>query len=318
MRINWPSCAECVSIAFVVLHGWQSARGGLGWPRLASRRACVLGLGLTIGLLSGEAGVQASSSPHAPEVEPLGSPLWPLESAGPVALDVRPERQQSAPRPGAPGAPPRAKPSAARGAAERAHAQSGETKDHAAGESSASRPRFTPLEPETAGRCLALAWHARTGREIRADSLAVLLSHWALETARGERMVEHNFGGVKGESPSGHSVRLWTRELKQGRVVRALRRFRSYATPEEGAKDYLDLLAQRYRGAYRAMIRGLPGEFVRVLEQRGYFTDHAGAYRRAMQRLWREFVPLARQLESDPVDVSARACRRPAGSSPGR
>lgn len=154
------------------------------------------------------------------------------------------------------------------------------------------------LTPEVAARCLADAWHERHGVPLGSGGLGVLWAHWALETGRGQRMVGYNFGGIKGRSPHGASVRLWTREREGEQHRKVLRHFRAYASPEAGARDYLSLLATRYPKALRAAARGRVVDFVHALERGGYFTDDVQAYKRAVIGLYAEFVQGGRLAET--------------------
>jgi hypothetical protein len=164
-----------------------------------------------------------------------------------------------------------------------------ETSRDLSGAGEEALPR-TPLDPEAAARHLARAWKNAAGRPLGEEGLAVLWSHWALETARGERMVGYNFGGLKGHSPAGESVRLWTRERHDDELALVRRRFRAYTSPEDGARDYVELLRERYPRARRAVERGSVVDFVLGLAERGYFTDDPDRYLRAMRSLGREFL----------------------------
>ena len=164
---------------------------------------------------------------------------------------------------------------------------------------SASRPsaqpagvpkRSTPMAPETATRHLANAWHHVTGSPASEQTLSVLWAQWALETGRGQRMVGFNFAGLKGEGPDGISVLWWTREESPTGQSRVLCRFRAYATPEDGARDYVRVLRERFRAALAAAKHGDVKGFVQALARRGYFTDDAATYERSLSSLAREFM----------------------------
>jgi hypothetical protein len=115
--------------------------------------------------------------------------------------------------------------------------------------------------------------------------LSILVAHWAHETGRGASMLNYNFGGLKGTSPSGTSVACSTREGHGADAVRVIDRFRAYGSPEEGARDYVSLLARRYPDAVRAAESGDAKGFVTALKARGYFTDDEAAYSRSVQSL---------------------------------
>lgn len=157
----------------------------------------------------------------------------------------------------------------------------------------------TPLKPELAARALARAWQSRMGKRLLPRGLAILIAHWALETGRGERMFAHNFGGLKA-SAEGEALTLWTRERKGSGFARVQQPFRVYRSTEAGAEDYVRLLDRRYPAAVRAVKDGAIGEFVAVLARKGYFTDEAGAYERAMRSLWYEYLKSGVASVNDP------------------
>lgn len=98
-------------------------------------------------------------------------------------------------------------------------------------------------------------------------------------------MYNYNFGGIKGTGPSGLSVVQRTRE-GWGASERTIKdRFRAYSTPEEGAADFVGLLAKRYPAALEAAERGDTHGFVRALKARGYFTGNEHAYIRSVDGL---------------------------------
>jgi flagellum-specific peptidoglycan hydrolase FlgJ len=147
----------------------------------------------------------------------------------------------------------------------------------------------TPLDESAAAAHLGQAWH--TVQHVKAKkpaTLAVLWAHWAHETARGRRMHAYNFAGIKGRGPSGASVVIWTREgVRPSPLVK--RTFRAYSTPEEGARDYVELLANRYPRALRAARRGDVTGFAQALDTGGYFTGDSREYLRALTSLSVEF-----------------------------
>jgi hypothetical protein len=146
----------------------------------------------------------------------------------------------------------------------------------------------TPLEPAQATRHLAAAWREVHGSEPSRKTLSILWAQWALETGRGSSMRGNNFGGLKGEAPGGGSSVLWTREGFGPDEQRIRSRFRTYPTPEAGARDYVSTLSARYPEATRAAQAGDPEGFVRGLEQRRYFTADPADYRRGLAALVRE------------------------------
>jgi hypothetical protein len=150
--------------------------------------------------------------------------------------------------------------------------------------------RPTPMEPADAARHLALAWEEVLDERPDSRAIAVLWAQWALETGRGRWMVDYNFAGLKGRAPGGGSALWWTWEETEAGPRRIRSRFRAYAKPEEGARDYIAMLARRYSDAISAARRGDTVGFMDVLERRGYFTEKPAAYSRALSSLAREFA----------------------------
>jgi hypothetical protein len=143
----------------------------------------------------------------------------------------------------------------------------------------------TKLDGEQAAAALSRAYENVTGRPPSEKTLSLLTAQWAHETGRGASMFNFNFGGIKGVGPSGMSTAQRTRE-GWGETERVIvDKFRAYRTAEEGATDYVRLLAKRYPDAVQAAERGDAAGFVRGLKARGYFTGNEGAYLRSVQSL---------------------------------
>jgi hypothetical protein len=149
------------------------------------------------------------------------------------------------------------------------------------------RPQRTPLSGGQAAQALREAWVHVVGEEPRAETLAIVTAQWAHETGRGASMLNFNFGGIKGRSPSGLGAAYLTREGWGASERRLVDTFRAYTTAGEGARDYVSLLKRRYPDAVEAAREGDPGGFVRALKERGYFTGNEAAYTRSVTALAR-------------------------------
>jgi flagellum-specific peptidoglycan hydrolase FlgJ len=156
------------------------------------------------------------------------------------------------------------------------------TQSRAAQQVSAVR---TKLSAEQAAQALERAWERVIGEAPKAETTAILTAQWAHETGRGQAMMNFNFGGIKGTSPAGLSTAYKTREGWGKTEIRIVDRFRAYSTAEEGAADYVALLARRYPEAVEAARSGDPAEFVRALKERRYFTGNEQAYTRSVTSL---------------------------------
>jgi hypothetical protein len=147
----------------------------------------------------------------------------------------------------------------------------------------------TPLTSDEAANALTRAWTEIVGTEPAGETTALLTAQWAHETGRGASMFNYNFGGIKGEGPSGLSVAQRTRE-GWGRTERTIvDRFRAYESADQGAVDYVKLLVKRFPEAVEAARKGDATGFVHALKTRGYFTGDEGAYTRSVHRLASEF-----------------------------
>jgi hypothetical protein len=165
------------------------------------------------------------------------------------------------------------------------------------------RAARTRLSGDEAASALRTAWTQVRGEAPSPETLSILVGQWAHETGRGASMLNYNFGGLKGTGPSGLSASYVTREGWGENAVRVVDRFRAYASAEEGAHDYVSLLARRYPAAVLAAEQGDAPGFVQALKARGYFTDNEAAYSRSVQSL----ASLALRSGFDALSAGARS-----------
>jgi hypothetical protein len=147
----------------------------------------------------------------------------------------------------------------------------------------------TPLTSGEAANALTRAWTEVVGDQPTGETTALLTAQWAHETGRGASMFNYNFGGIKGEGPSGLSVAQRTREGWGATERTIVDRFRAYESADQGAVDYVKLLVKRFPEAVEAARKGDATGFVHGLKTRGYFTGDQGAYTRSVHRLASEF-----------------------------
>ncbi len=174
--------------------------------------------------------------------------------------------------------------------------------------------RRTPLSVGQIRSALATAHLEATGRPASAATLDVLTAQVSHETARGDRMFNYNFGGIKGAGPSGATARYTTHErTAEGGDIKIVDGFRAYATPAEGASDYLALLKRRFGGAMAAAEHGDVQGFATALKERGYYTAPVADYANALRGLARESrspgvavapAPALRAVELSPSQIS--------------
>ncbi|MBI4952602.1 MAG: hypothetical protein HY908_11260 [Myxococcales bacterium] len=123
------------------------------------------------------------------------------------------------------------------------------------------------------------------GRAPSEATLDVLTAHVSHETARGAKMYNFNFGGIKGTGPSGLGARCRTTEYLGEAPTRVTDQFRAYRDIDEGARDYLQFLGGRFGGALEAAERGDTHAFATALKARGYFTAPLTGYARSLEGL---------------------------------
>jgi flagellum-specific peptidoglycan hydrolase FlgJ len=143
-----------------------------------------------------------------------------------------------------------------------------------------------------------------TGEEPSNDCVAILTAQWAHETGRGASMYNYNFGGIKGTGPSGMAVAQRTKEGWGSTEKTITDNFRAYASAEEGATDYVKLLARRFPEALEAAKSGDAVGTVRALKDKGYFTGNEAAYTRSVVRMAREFAPESTNLSVEQVNAA--------------
>jgi len=137
-------------------------------------------------------------------------------------------------------------------------------------------------------RSLAAAHRRLHGQPAPAALLDILTAHVAHETARGQRMFNFNFGGMKGAGPSGLTARYQTTEFLDGSKKSIVDGFRAYRTLDEGAVDYLQLMDRRFGAALDRAAEGDVDGFTEKLKKSRYFTAPLEAYNKAMHAHVRE------------------------------
>ncbi len=148
------------------------------------------------------------------------------------------------------------------------------------------RAQQTAVSPADIRAALARAHQAQLGKPASPALLDVLTAHVSLETGRGSRMFNFNFGGIKGAGPSGSSAHYLTREVGPDHQDRHLvDGFRAYGSLAEGAGDYLRFVRTRYSAAFDAAGRGDVDGFAGGLKSRGYFTESVEPYAAALRSL---------------------------------
>ena len=164
-------------------------------------------------------------------------------------------------------------------------------------------PVRTPITTEQASSLIAGALEEMTGEKPSSETVAVLTAQWAHETGRGASMFNYNFAGIKGTGPSGLTVAQRTREGWGASERTITDNFRAYRTAEEGALDYVKLLANRFPASFEAAKQGDAAGCVHALKREGYFTGNEDAYARSVTRIAREIAPDSLNFATDALPV---------------
>jgi hypothetical protein len=145
-------------------------------------------------------------------------------------------------------------------------------------------PTPTPISKEQASSALGSAWQNLFGTPIKSRQLAILIAHWAVETAWGNKMIQYNFGNLKGTSPAGLTTAYTTSEGYGSSKEKTDRHFRAYDNINEGAQDYLSLLKEKYPRATQCIKDGDVEGFVDQLSG-VYFTGDPKRYKSNMKSI---------------------------------
>lgn len=199
----------------------------------------------------------------------------------------------------------------------------------------------TPCDPAALGRALWLASLRLLNAPLKRPAVDLLLAQWALETARGKACFNHNLGNVKATAKwegdycarycnelltEAQSADALARAGKQadgtpdvilGGVVGGLRIvnfyppnsatfFRAFDDLEDGALDYLSILADRFASAWAYLEDGDADRFTRALYVARYFTADPKKYAAGLVSLQREYSHLSIDLTMPKPDVTGR------------
>ncbi|NUO47480.1 MAG: hypothetical protein HOV80_01345 [Polyangiaceae bacterium] len=143
--------------------------------------------------------------------------------------------------------------------------------------------RATPLSTGQIHTALGAAYKKLHGRAPPKELLDMLTAQVCTETASGARMHDFNFGGIKGQSASGLTAKVRTKEILEGKEVSIRDGFRAYRNPVEGAVDYVAFLEKRFPKALDAAERGDVDAYVGHLKAGRYFTADEAMYANAVR-----------------------------------
>lgn len=162
----------------------------------------------------------------------------------------------------------------------------------------------TPLSQACAEMALQDALVAIVGAKLPKAAVCVLLAHSQLEVGDPSMLPAFNFGGIK--ATAGYDWAEWsTKEGHGANEVRVRGKFRAYKTAQEGAEDFVRLLANspRYARAWKKLEIGDPTSYAIELGKAGYFTADPLAYAKLMNRLWSQCALRMLQYGVTPDEV---------------
>lgn len=163
----------------------------------------------------------------------------------------------------------------------------------------------TPLSPARIREALRDALTRADGHAPSASFVDVLAAQVEHETARGSRMFNHNFGGIKGAAPDGGTTSYRTREVVDGASVATTDHFRAYRSVAAGARDYVAFLRAHYASAVERAEHGDARGFAERLKERGYYTGSVDEYARSLVALVSDrdaTTPARSEAPAPPVD----------------
>jgi flagellum-specific peptidoglycan hydrolase FlgJ len=143
----------------------------------------------------------------------------------------------------------------------------------------------TPVSQADLRSAISRAYTKLNGQAPGAKLLDTLTAQASLETGRGTQMYNYNFGGIKGQSPSGQTAHYMTREVQNGQSVHLKQGFRAYRSLDDGAVDYVTLMQTRFGSAMPAAERGDLNGFASALKGAGYYTAPETEYASALKAL---------------------------------
>ncbi len=143
-------------------------------------------------------------------------------------------------------------------------------------------PTRTPVSRPEIRAALARAHQEVTGHAATPALLDTLTAQASLETAGGAKMYNYNFGGIKGQGPTGLTAKCRTFEVEGGKQVHIRDGFRAYTSLDEGAKDYIGLMRGQFKSAVAKAESGDVRGFAHELREAHYYTASEADYAAAL------------------------------------
>lgn len=155
--------------------------------------------------------------------------------------------------------------------------------------------KSTPLSDTALANVLRAGYHQAFGSDPTAEVLANGWAQVALETGRGQKIYNNNFGNIKAtddwiKSGQPYAVKETSEFTSSGKHYKDLAKWKAYPSPEAGAAGYWKLIGNRYKKAMDWMAAGDPQSATVALAMNKYFTADIGKYAKGVGSLYNEFM----------------------------
>lgn len=159
----------------------------------------------------------------------------------------------------------------------------------------------TPLTPVELTKSLYEGYFRKENEYPSDQSLAVLWAHTSLETARGKKIRNYNFGNIKNSNgirfPQYDYCMYEAGEFINGEhkmfyPPHPQTHFASFPSKEEGAEAYIKFFSEqdRYIESWEMLKGGDPVKFSVALKKGGYYTAPVAPYTQVIVKLTKEFL----------------------------
>jgi hypothetical protein len=147
-------------------------------------------------------------------------------------------------------------------------------------------------------------WKLNFNQQPNIDSLAILWSQVCLETARGSKCKNFNFGNIK--KTKDHKYCMFRcNEVINGKIEwfdppHPQTHFNAYDNSVLGAQEYINFISkrERYKLAWEQLLKGDPVRYCMELKKAGYFTADLVHYTKGVSSLFMEFKKRQEELMS--------------------
>jgi hypothetical protein len=162
----------------------------------------------------------------------------------------------------------------------------------------------TPLNASDVYAALRMAWRIQVRTEpTRAQLLTMMAQVW-LETGAGAASYGYNLGGIKYTRGCGHDYyQVQTHEVIAGKTVQLAQNFRSYASLDDAAEDYVALLRSTFASTWPAIEAADCTDYARRLAAAHYYTANEAQYAAGLRARYSQLdMQLPPDTEPDAIE----------------